>query len=312
MHSTLKPKQADDPHDFVVVPPDAVRVAPSDDELSDLLRAAARQHLDPQGRNGPDLPAGSEVPAVDTTFRPAAVDDVLGAGRRSMGRRAMRAIAAVLLAACIGAAAMGWQASGYAAKKLIARWLPQFAMTTSLPLDKLGLGDETAPPAAEVDAANAVPPQPAPPAQTATDGVAANAAAQSPDSAQLLQSMARDLASVTREVEQLKASIAELRASQQVSRDMVKSPENKASEQNARARISALPPRPAVAHARKPPPPYSPAQTYPPAQAATAPVLPQAAAPYVPRQVEPLAPPASQPLADPGLESAPRPPMPIR
>ena len=45
MHSTLKLKPTDDPHDFVVVAPDAVQVAPAEDEISNLLREAARQRL---------------------------------------------------------------------------------------------------------------------------------------------------------------------------------------------------------------------------------------------------------------------------
>jgi hypothetical protein len=43
MQSTLNRKPSDDPHDVVVVAPDAVRVAPSDDEISNLLQQAARQ-----------------------------------------------------------------------------------------------------------------------------------------------------------------------------------------------------------------------------------------------------------------------------
>src|SRR5436305_1188003 len=113
MQSNLNRKTTDDPHDFVVVPSDHVRVAPSDDEISDLLRTAARQHADSQGP-GP----GSPVPPVDTTFRATDVNNDLLKRRRSIGRRVMRALAALLLAGCIGAAAMAWQASGYAFKKV--------------------------------------------------------------------------------------------------------------------------------------------------------------------------------------------------
>src|SRR5512143_3235103 len=105
MHSTQQPKPTDDPHDVIVVAPDAVRVAPSDDEISDLLRAAARHHSGAQARNEPDPMAELSAPPVDTTFRPAAVDDLVRGRRRSMGRRALRAVAALLLAACIGGAA---------------------------------------------------------------------------------------------------------------------------------------------------------------------------------------------------------------
>jgi hypothetical protein len=311
MHSTLNPKPSDDPHDFVVVPPDAVRVAPVDDELSSLLREAARHHSGPQIHTVSDSTAAPPVPPVDATFRPSAANDVLGSGSGpSIGQRVGRALAALVLAACIGAAAIGWQAFGYAGKKMIVKWTPQFILT-SLSMDKWGLSAPSTRPDVEADAASAAAPQPAPPAQAAAEAVAPNAAA-STDSAQLLQSMARDLASVSQEVEQLKASIAELKASQQqMSRDAVKASENKASDLNARARISALPPRPVVARPHKPASSYPPAQAYPSTQAA-APYVPQAAAPYVPRQGEPLPPAAAQLPAEPGFESVPRPPMPLR
>jgi hypothetical protein len=317
MQSTLKPKPTDDPHDFLVVPPDAVRVVPGEEELSDLLRAAARQQADPQIHAEQGSAAASPVPPVDTTFRPSAVNDVLGSGGGpSIGRRMGRAFAALLLAACIGAMAVGWQAFGYAGKKLIVKWTPQFVLT-SLSMDKWGLSAPSTSPSPEADTADAS--QPAALARSEPEAVAASAASQSPDSPQSLQSMARDLASVSQEVEQLKASIEQLKTSQlQMSRDVAKAsenkasenkaPENRVSEQNARARMLA-PSRPVVARAHKPAP-YPPAQAYPPPQAA-APYVPQA---YVPRQPEPspLSPAAGQPQPEPGFEPVPRPPMPVR
>jgi hypothetical protein len=301
MHSTLKPKQTDDPHDIVVVAPDVVQVAPADQELSKLLhQAAARYRSDPQPRAGSDVPAGPMVPPVDTTFRPAAVNDVLVPGKGwSMVRRAVRGLIALLLAACIGLAAVAWRSYGDTVKKQFAKWTTQLVLTSSLPPENPG----PAAPAVEAGAANAAPPQPAPPAQSAAEAVVPTAAAPSADSAQLLQSMTRDLASLGQEVEQLKASMEQLKASQQqMSRDIAK-----ASEQNQRPRISAAPPRSAAAPARKPMPPF------PPPQAAAAPTLPQAAAPYyVPRQPEPQPQAATQPPADPELASVPRPPMPVR
>ena len=323
MHSTLKPKPTDDPHDFLVVSPDAVRVVPGEEELSDLLRAAARQQADPQIHAEQGSAVAPPVPPVDTTFRPSAVNDVLGSGGGpSIGRRMGRAFAALLLAACIGAMAVGWQAFGYAGKKLIVKWTPQFVLT-SLSMDRWGLSAPSGSPSPEPDTADAS--RPAAPARSEPETVAANAASQSPDSPQLLQSMARDLASVSQEVEQLKASIEQLKTSQQqMSRDVAKSsenkssenkasenrapenraPENRVSEQNARARMLA-PQRPVAARAHKPVP-----APYPPAQAA-APYVPQA---YVPRQPEPspLSPAAGQPQPEPGFESVPRPPMPVR
>jgi hypothetical protein len=324
MHSTLKPKQTDDPRDIVVVAPDAARVAPdparvapdpvavapADQELSSLLHDAARRLSQAQARAGSDAPAAAAVPTVDTTFRPAAVNDVLAPGRlRSIGRGAMRALAAVLLATCIGVAGIAWEHYGDAAQQLIAQWTPQLALTSSLPPEQPALPAQPAPSAVQADTATSAPPPPAPPAQAAAPIVAPGAAAMPAESAQLLQSMARDLAAVGQEINQLKASIEQLKASQQqISRDMAKASEAKASEAktseikpsepNLQPRIAAPLPRPAPA--RKPKPPL----------AAATPPSPQAAAPATSRQIEPPPQAAAQPQAQ-ELSPVPRPPMPL-
>jgi len=285
MHSTLNPKQTDDPHDFLVVAPDIVLIAPADAELSSLAPDAMRYPSDPQSHIGSDFSAGIAVPPVDT-FRAAAVNNVQVPGERgSIGKSAVRAFTALLLAACLGLAAIAWQSSGNVAKQIIAKWAPKFILTSLLPaLENPGLPEQPSPPTVQVSAAKAAPPQPAPLAQTAPEGVAANAA-----SAQLLHAMALDLATARQEIEQLKAK--------QMSRDIAK-----ASKQNLRPKISAPPPRSAAAPARKPMPPF------PPRQAAAAPTLPQAAAPSVPRQPEPQ----PQATAQPQAEPVPRPPMPVQ
>lgn len=318
MHSTLTAKPSDDPHDVVVVAPDAIRVAPSDDEISDLLHQAARQRSDTQTRAAAsDFAAGAMVPEVDTTsFRAASVNDVPVPGEhRSMARRALRGFVALLLAASFGAAAIAWKGYGDVAIKQIAKLTTQIVVISSLTSEKPALAVQPEPAAVPADAANTVSPQPAPAAQTAAEAIAPAAAAPSADAAQLLQSMTRDLASVRQEVEQLKAGIAELKASQpQVSRDVAKTSEVKASEPNPRPRIAAAPPRPAAARARKPMP------SYPQPQALAAPVpstaaasyVPPTTAPYVPRQAEPQPPTTGEVLTDPELTSVPRPPMPLR
>jgi hypothetical protein len=308
MHSTLIPKQTDDPHDFVVVPPDAVRVAPADEELSNLVRDLARRSSDPQTHMPSDF-AAAPVPPVDTGFRPSVVTDVSGAGRQGpIGKLVGRTFTALLLAGCTGVAAIAWQSYGQTAKAMIAEWTPP-GVLTALPLEKLGLAVPSTPPAAEATAANAAPPQAAMLAQTAPEAVAPNAAAVPADAAPSLDRMARDLASAQQEIGQLKASIAELKASQQqISRDAAKT----VSDQNARARMAALLPRPPIARPRKPVPTYPAAQTYPPAPVATAPTSAPVAAPYAPRQVDPLPPAAASPPADPELSSVPRPPLPVR
>src|SRR6202790_646010 len=232
MHSTLKPKPTDDPHDFLVVPPDPVRAGPGGEKLSDLLAGAGRHQAARQFTAEQGSAAASPVPPVDTTFRPSAVNDVLGSGGGpSIGRRMGRAFAALLLAACIGAMAVGWQAFGYAGKKLMVKWTPQFVLT-SLSMDKWGLSAPSTSPSPEADTADAS--QPAALARSEPEAVAASAASQSPDSPQSLQSMARDLASVSQEVEQLKASIEQLKTSQQqMSRDGAKSSGHKSSESKA-------------------------------------------------------------------------------
>ena len=198
---------------------------------------------DPQTRIGSDCSAGPPIPPVDMMFRPAAVNNVQVPGDRpSIGRRAVRAFSGFLLTACIGGAGVAWQSYGDAAKQIIASSAPQHVLTSWLPLEKLGLSAQPAPPAVQAADANAAPPQPAAPAQTAAEDAAA---ALSPESTQLLQSMVRDLASVGQEIEQIKASIEQIKASQQqMPRDVAKP-----SEQNRRPRISAPSPRSAAAPA---------------------------------------------------------------
>ena len=123
-----------------------------------------------------------------------------------------------------------------------------------------------------------------------------------------LQSMAQDLAAMTRQVEELKASIAQLRTSHaQMAREVAKATEARASEarppeQAARPRVAAVPPVPppraAAPPARKPPP----------AQAAYIPPVQPLPPPPAPAQAQPAPPPQ---LADDGAPVV-RPPMPLR
>jgi hypothetical protein len=296
----LKPKLSDDPHDILMVAPDAVRVAPVD-------AAPARPAPEPLIPAGSIFSAGTAVPSVDAAFRPTAVNDVLAPDGPSIGGRALRAFTAVLLTACIGGAAVAWQSHGDAVQALIAEWAPLFARTSSPPSEKTGLPAQPTLAAAEVDAVNASASQPAVVAQT-TAGVAAPP----PDEAPSLETMARDLANAGQEIAALKASIEQLKASQQ---QLVAMVSEKAPAQALRPRKPVQPPPPprpvaALAPARKPPSLSPPA--LPPRQAIAAPPLPPAPAPYVPRQAEPSPPTAAETLADPELPSVPRPPMPLR
>jgi hypothetical protein len=328
MQSTLNPKPSDDPHDVLEVAPGVVLVAPAgaDEEISNLLRAAARQHSDPQVRQEPDFSASPPVPPVDTTFRAAAAADTVKVSRRRrmMGALAIRGIVGFLLAVGLGVAASAWQAYGDVAQETIANWTPQRVLALLLPQQNPAPA-QPAPPAADATQANAAAAQSSLPAQTAGDAIAP-AAAPSSAGAPSMQSMARDLAAAGQQIEQLKASIEQLKASQeQMSRDMAKASETKgpetkasetkasetkasetkASEPNLRPKLSALPQRPTAAPARKPVPSFRASQ------AAAPYVPPLAAAPYVTRQPEPLPPPVAQVPLDPELASVPRPPMPL-
>ena len=158
MHSTLFSKPSDDPYDVVVVAPDAVRVAPSDEELSKLLRRAARFRSDTQTRAASVLPAGLTAASFETTFRPVSVNDVLGSGDRwSMARRAVPFIA-LLLAACI-CLTPAWKSYGDVANKMIAKLATQLVLTLSLPPEKPALTAQPAPPAVQAEVANAASPQ---------------------------------------------------------------------------------------------------------------------------------------------------------
>jgi hypothetical protein len=249
MDTTANPKQTDSHHVMVARADEELayaheqitraheEIGRTEEQLSELQHDVARQPSDhPQSRMN--------------TFRPA-----VPSNPPSLGRRAVRAFISLALLGCIGVAAMAWQSpsSGDAAKQMIARWAPQLVPTLLLTLESPGFPARRAPLAVRASAASAAPPQPAPLAQMAPQGVVPPASALSPDSAQLLESMARDLATVGQRIEQLKASIDQLKAGQQqMSREIAKPFESKASEQNLRPKTSAPPPRPTAASTRKP------------------------------------------------------------
>jgi hypothetical protein len=191
----------------------------------------------------------------DAARHPSAVP-----GRRPS--RGIRGLIGLLLAACIFVAAFVSQSSyGDAAKLIIAGWAPQLILTSSLPLEKPGLPAQLSPSTVQAAAAESVPPQPTPSIQAAPQDVAPTAAPVSPELAQLLQTMARDLAHVEQGIEQLKASqeqmasdnakaVEQLKASQEEMTRLIA----RASEQNLRPKTSVPPPRPIATPTRKPVP----------------------------------------------------------
>jgi len=307
MHSTPNLKETDDPHDGPAIAPDVVPAAWADRVLADIKRDGVIRPVD----HKPNPTSGVAAPTVDTTFRPTAVDNNRAPGEKpSSGRWATRAVTAFVFALCSALAAAAWQHYGHTARQMIADWTPPFVLAASPASEKTGLTEQPGSPAVQAAAAD----QPAQAAGSTqpTDG-ATPAAALAPESAQLLQSMARDLAAMGQQVEQLQASLAELKAGRQAmspeaartsvaTPSVAGTPEIRAPEPNLRPKMSALPPRPAAAPpVRKPRPAY-----YPPAQSAAPPPVPLAAPP--PPQ------PAPQPQTAGRLEDEPvaRPPMPMR
>jgi hypothetical protein len=255
MDTALNPKQTDPRH---------VLVARADEELVHAYEQITR--------------ADEELARAEKQLSKLEHDAVL-ANRSLFDRPAVRGLTGLMLAACIGVAAFASQSPyGDAAKQIIARWAPQLVLTSSLPLENPGLPAQPSPPTVQAAAAKAAPTQPAPLTQTAPETVAPTVAALSPETTQLLQSMAHDLAAVGQEIERLKASIEQLKTNQeQMARDNAKAAEQlkasqeqmarviakisdaktsdaKASEQSLRPKISAPPPRPPATPTRKPAP----------------------------------------------------------
>ena len=213
MNSTPAPK-AIEPHNAVI--------SRADERLTHVYEQIARA----------DEQLARVTEQLAKADRDAARPPSAGPGPQSPPRRpALRALVGLPLAACIVVAALVLQSSyGGGAKPVVARWAaPQLVSTPSSPPENAPLPAQPAPSIVQAAAAEAAPPQATPVAQTAPQNAAPTATAALPDHAQLLQTMARDLANLERNIEQLKANqqqiasdnskaikaIAELKASQE-------------------------------------------------------------------------------------------------
>jgi hypothetical protein len=170
-----------------------------------------------------EFSAGLSPPkrSADTALRPAnPKSDQFPSRRPSLGRRVSGALARFLIIFSIGVAAtLAWQSCGDAAREMIARSSPQLGWL--------------AVPAAPI-------------AQTAPDIIAsAEPVTPSPG----LRAMSLSLAAVRQSVDQLVAQFAA--GHEQMTREITKL---EAAEQEILQKISAPPPRPAEAPARKPVP----------------------------------------------------------
>lgn len=310
MLSTLDNKQHD-PHDVLEISPDVVLVARAAADFPTLAPDAA-------GRDVHVHATDAATPRVDTAFRASDTS-----GERSSGGRWLRSSAIAFLfalASAFGAAA--WERYGGDAQAMIADFSPRSTLASLMPTSipswlmpgKAAVAAPADDAAPQAQAAADQTAQPAAAPQAVDNGAPAAAAAPaSVDTAQLIQSMARDVASLNQQLSDLKARIAELKAGQeQLGHDMV----SRTSEaRTAEPRVTearpveprptklGAPPRPlgtlvtAPVHRPKPP-------SYPPAQAAYMPPPPTAAAPV---QIAPP-PVAAEPDGSPVV----RPPMPVR
>src|SRR5712671_6924033 len=236
MDTALNPKQTD---------PRDVLLARADEELAHAHEQIAR--------------ANEEIARAEIQL--SKLEHVPG-NRTLFDRPAVRGLTGLLMAACIGVAAIAWQSSyGNAAKEIIARWAPQRVATSSPPLENPGLAAQPSPPAVEAAGANTAPSQPALLAQSVLKDAATTAAPPSPELTQVLQSMARDLATLGQEIEQLKAGQEQMARDNANTAEQLKASREqmarvlaKASEQNLRPKMSAPPPRPTATPTRRPVP----------------------------------------------------------
>jgi len=307
MSSTLDPSKID-PKDNPTLAPDVV-VTRADQvvakpEPDGKTAASAAQ-------KGTGAAAGAKAPPVDTTFRATSTDPAKTRARKSFGRRLLRGVIGMILTACVAGAAMLWQSHGEVVRQIVTK--------SVAPLVVALLSRESPPvePASGSPAVQAsVAPAPSAPAapQNAADNPGSTAA--SPEAAQLLQSLTRELTNLRQDMEQMKTAIAELKASDDLmAREIAKASDkatDKALEQALRPRVSMVSPpqpQPVAIPVRKPPPAVAR-----PAQPRPASATPQVATSYVPRPSERAAAPPPQSAAAPpmNLAAPPRPPAALR
>jgi hypothetical protein len=197
MNSTPSPKTID---------PDEALVARADERLAHAYAQIAR--------------ADEQIARVNEQIAKldhGAARDPSAAGSRrpARGRSLLRGLIGLLLAACIFLAAFVSQSSyGDATRVVIAEWVPQRLLASS-PVEASGLAAQPGPSAVRLAAAEPIAPPSIPAAPAASqDGALATAPA-SPEPAQLLETMTRDLANLEQRIEQLKVGQEQLKAAQE-------------------------------------------------------------------------------------------------
>jgi hypothetical protein len=304
-----------DPHDVFVIEPDVSLAARTDKAPLDLLydvlsHNSAPRPPGPELRVGPDFSAVSPTPSVDAATLGTVADDIpvndikladseISAHQPATSKLA-RAVVMSLFALGSAIAAAAWQHYGNDAKAMMARYAPPFTLASFASTDKPATSEQPAAAAVQAPATDQAAAQPAPPA----DNAAPATATASPDQA-MIQSMARDLAAMGQQINELKASIEQIKASQpQMASAPAKTTEARLAEPKlaepklpdpkpaepvlTRPRIVPPPPTPVHATAT---PVRKPKQVFPYAPIAPASPPPQqaATAASAPMQIEPQA-----------------------
>jgi uncharacterized coiled-coil protein SlyX len=223
----------------------------ADEQLSRLTEQLARME-----REAAPAPSTGPAPQSPAAAGPAPPPP------QKMPR--LRTLVALPVAACIIVAALVLQSTyGDGAKLVVARWAPQRASAPALPPEDSPAPAQSAPSTVQLASVEAVPPQvvppPSPPAPTLAQAAPpqearpATVAPPPSDQTQLLQTMARDLANLERNIEQLRTNqqqmasdnakaIGDLKASQdEMKRALARVPDS------APPRASSLPAPPTAA-----------------------------------------------------------------
>ncbi|CAL77221.1 hypothetical protein BRADO3433 [Bradyrhizobium sp. ORS 278] len=308
MLATTTTKDGDQqPHS--VIDPEVVLAARADRPGSDADRRSPQRP--------PEIPSPKIDPRIDAKIDPEfRTQATAGAGiaaieerRTTIGTWVVRTVLAVLFAVGSAVAAAAWQSYGDQAQEVIARWMPRISLASNADRD-------TAQPSASVSNQETAAAAAAPAQEPATGAIGATALQ---EQAQLLQSMAHDLAALNQQITELKTSLAQLKSGQeQMSREMARVAEAKPSERPTERTAEARPFDPQAIGQTIRPRPAPPR----PATVAVAPTQPAAAVPHRPRPPAPattaMVPPPPAPMALPSAPAADpdqpvvRPPMPVR
>jgi hypothetical protein len=300
-----------DPHDMLEIAPDVVLVARAAAEFPSLAPDATHRPGERQPNMGAAFTPSPATPQVDTSFR--ATDT---SGGRRHGGWARKALFTFLFTSCSALALAAWQHYGDDAQAMVAGITPQIipALTSWLPAQKPATIVQ--PDATDTSSARqSTPPSALAAAPSPTTAAASPVASETTEQVQLLQSMARDVASLTQQIDELKATVAQLKAAQERQEQRQELRQEQISREKPRpeARVSeAKPAEPRPTKLGAPPRPLGtvvqrarPVYPAPQAGYAPAPLPPPGAAPV---QVAPPPPPSASSPDDEVL----RPPMPVR